>query len=302
MEMTDLDTLIDAFQSLLFFQDPSCTPRPECFNQPKPTDVISTFAAFFTLLSVFAALVVGVMTIRANRNQSRVNASLEFEKSLNHDPMFVDTRKQALTPLGKVIRSLANEEKQCGACHYLKQSDANIAQLDMFLNEWERVGNGIFFKAYDGDLLYGTYGSTIIQILNRCAPHIIKSQERNPRTFIRFTQLAVEWSVRRSKENGDRVPEELRLCLMYLRIHHQMVYGSGIYAFLVRIFAFTHYGNNMDMLLQSRKFLALYFTNHVCLLPNDKPIPPHIDMSKAIEIKNIDVKPFKKLRVKLVRS
>ncbi len=89
----------------------------------------------------------------------------------------------------------------------------------LLLNEWERVANGIIHKVYDENLLYSAHGGTVILLFNRTRRYIENRQEKNPRVYILFTKLALDWKLRRAYEDRKGSKRNLKITL-------QEVYGT----------------------------------------------------------------------------
>ncbi|KPZ58072.1 MULTISPECIES: DUF4760 domain-containing protein [Pseudoalteromonas] len=141
------------------------------------------------IIASIIASIVAILGFTLQKLISREKNSLDFEASYKHNKTIVEAFRAT-----KELRTA----KKLPISKYIQLSD----DLDLLLNEWESVANGILSKTFDEKLLYRAYGSTIINMYDSFQPYIIYSQQENPKYFLMFTRLAIQWKVRRLKEKS----------------------------------------------------------------------------------------------------
>lgn len=173
------------------------------------------------VISALIAALLAIWGIRTQRNISRQKNSLDFESAykrndelINHNSKIVkfiqDVRCGAITNRDEVLEKLATKPNS----ELTEDEKELVKSISTILNEWERTANATFSGLYDDNYLYRAHGTAIIQIYSSLKKYIEKRQETNPRLFINFTMLSVSWSMRRCKEDGDKLSNKIRKQLL----------------------------------------------------------------------------------------
>ncbi len=164
-----------------------------------------------TLMPMGFASIIAIVGIRKQRQSAREKNSIDFESGYKRSKQIND----AWIILMKAVRNSNNVPIESWASQD-KFASTEASAIRLILNEWERAASGISHSIYDNDLLYKTYGTTVIDLYTFLRPFITEKQRHNPRFYAQFAKLAVCWMVLRSNENRERVDAQLRLAYSML--------------------------------------------------------------------------------------
>lgn len=161
-----------------------------------PTFYAILISASLTAIAVY-------ITIKQSRKTAREKNSIDFETSYKTNSDIVEA--------WKVIRPLMAYKSSC----YLNPSNKlikpeEVDAINLILNTWERASNGIFHSIYDGLFLYKTYGSTVLYLYVKLYPFIASRQSENPRFYLQFTKLYIDWRIRRQQEDRLQLDDDLK--------------------------------------------------------------------------------------------
>lgn len=269
--------MIEFFLTLLtdFIQ----TFLPEAKSDSDSITTSATIAAALVAaaVAILGYIVTGVITFIGDRSNvkmterhAKTSTALQFESTLRHNEDVKKVIDRAIKSINKSVSDC--RYRQCGRCKYVSSnfegfndlSAEDFESLKDTLNEWERAGNGVYFGVLDGNLLYGTYGSLVIKLFEYCLPFLTRQQRLNPRNLIRFTRLAIDWEIRRRKEEGRNRPATLNAARKALRMHHWVVYSQSKFSYLPKIWVYFRHGNADKLLKKAHENTALYFIEEIC--------------------------------------
>ena len=185
----------------------------ECFRDMGYLICIARYHPTFysTLGAAVLAALFAYVSIKMNRKSAREKNSVDFEHNYKNS----DKVRDAWLVLMKITQNR------------LKQPIVEFAKKEMYattetqaivtiLNEWERAANGIHHRVYDGNYLYKTYGTTVLDLYAYTYEFIKERQKSKPRSYANFCRLYLAWKVRRCKEERKsldkdfkRLPKEL---------------------------------------------------------------------------------------------
>jgi len=169
-------------------------------------DVLETiYSKHPTAIVGAIALIVATIGILKQRQTSKEKNSLDFEASYKNNK---DIR-EAWDTLRTILQQPPNYLLEIAK----DRDNKHRKSIILILNEWERAANAIYHGLYDEEFLYKAYGSTVITLFTNTLPFISYFQQKNPRTFISFTKLAVRWQLKRSNENDFNVLKKLKVSL-----------------------------------------------------------------------------------------
>lgn len=164
-----------------------------------------------TSLAALVAFVVAVVGISKQRQSSREKNSLDFEANYKDSKEIRDSwvlLRQAAAKDSSYLVELVTKRK--------KDDEEARAAIVTILNEWERAANAIEHSLFDEKLLYKAYGTIVIKLFQDLSPFILHCQKQNPRVFVSFTKLSIEWQIKRAKSEINAPSQDMSKSLMAL--------------------------------------------------------------------------------------
>lgn len=145
---------------------------------------------FFAIL---LGAVIAVMGIAKQRETARNKNTLEFEAALEDDKDYSNHWRQ--------VKALVANRETVPVTRWANDEafDTPEAQaIRAVLNRWERAGNGVEKKLYNGDFLYDVYGTHVISMYDFLMPYVEDVRiERSPKLYVKFEKLAGDWKRKR---------------------------------------------------------------------------------------------------------
>lgn len=149
------------------------------------------------LIGAIIAASIAIWGIITQRAISREKCTLDFEAKYKENNKVIESNQKIVAFL-KETKGFPQAER----LNAIKANEDIIKEIKNFLNEWERAAAACSIKLYDSSYLYKIFGSTVIYFYQELRPYIQYRQEANPRFYIQFTKLAVEWQIIRFNESA----------------------------------------------------------------------------------------------------
>ena len=168
-------------------------------------------SVYSTIIAAILAATFAYFSIKMNRKSSREKNSVDFEHHYKNS----DKVKESWLILMKLTQNRLDIPLVTFAAKnaYSKVETQAIVTI---LNEWERAANGIHHKVYDGDYLYKTYGTTVLDLYSFTFEFIKERQKSKPRSYPNFCRLYLAWKIRRSQEENKKLDKEFE------RLHKEL--------------------------------------------------------------------------------
>ncbi|EJO9909240.1 DUF4760 domain-containing protein [Vibrio parahaemolyticus] len=170
---------------------------------------------YSTLSAAILAAIFAWLALRHNIHASRTKNSIDFESNYKHNEKIVESsleiKRMVNTYYSHQLAELALEK------NFLHEDTKHINTI---LNEWERCANGVFHKIYDNNFLFGTYASTVLYLYKNLYPFIEQRRKHNPRVYTKFCWMAIQWQVRRQKDETGTTDKDLKAALKLLENYH----------------------------------------------------------------------------------
>lgn len=148
---------------------------------------------FAILLGALIAALVAIVTVRKARQTARDKNSIDFETTYKKSQEI----RNAWTHYKSQIKKMS---KQDISNLFNNPDSQGFKACIVLLNEWERAGNGVYSRLYDGRFLYGVYGSAIVQLHEDLSPFIEEARKEKSKAFIQFTRMYCDWRMRQERE------------------------------------------------------------------------------------------------------
>ncbi|EKO3380300.1 DUF4760 domain-containing protein [Vibrio fluvialis] len=180
-----------------------------------PPAVVGTIAAIFAFI-----------TLWRNHSTDKVSNSIDFISSINDK----DTR-ELIIEMQRFFAKANNKSPIHSFKTYVELANKSTVQIPekiaiiTIINEWERCANGIYYKAYDSNFLYGVYAGTVTRTYFNLLPYLLVRQADHCRSSIKFSRLALDWHIKKSKEKHIPVSPRIEKALKHLVKHHKLVYS-----------------------------------------------------------------------------
>jgi len=151
---------------------------------------------FGILFSAFLGGSIAIIGIWKQRQTAVSKNTVDFEAALGSDENY-DKHWEA-------VKVAVADRKQIPVAHWAANENFENPPAEAIryvLNSWERAANGITKKVYDSHFLYEMYGTHVISMHEQLLPYIIRVREdRQPRAFSKFLDMAEQWKKWRQQE------------------------------------------------------------------------------------------------------
>ncbi|TQV87275.1 DUF4760 domain-containing protein [Aliikangiella coralliicola] len=171
-----------------------------------------------------AAAIVAVFGIAFQRKTAREKNSIDFEESYKKNTNIKNAMLEIYSLNESKVRALIKDDGS------VDDNDKSVIAIRRVLNEWERAATAISHQVYDNQYLYQIYGTTVLNLFDVLHPFITARQNKNSRLYINFQLLAVDWIIKRKRDEGYNYPKQLKEAQQHIHYYcdHKNAKGSLI--------------------------------------------------------------------------
>ncbi|ETF03459.1 hypothetical protein W822_07640 [Advenella kashmirensis W13003] len=133
--------------------------------------------------------------LRTQRKIARVKNALDFQNNY----LSSETSKGYIVNVVQIANTKPADELSVAT---LKGQD--LLCVREVLNSFERMAIGIDIKAYDPEVLFRSYASTVLTVWKALRPYIRERQKSTPHVYCHIDKLAADWMMKTEKKRSRR--------------------------------------------------------------------------------------------------
>lgn len=168
-----------------------------------PTTFLEFLISNPTAPVVLVSAIVAFLSWRTQKKLTRAKHSIDLQNNyLSSERILADIYRVA-----ELSKELTSDEIERVACinfkfEMSKKDKQRLSSLRTVLNALERMAIGIRMDVYDGDLLFNSYATYVIETWIAFHPYIREKQRANSRYYQNVEWLAREWMSKRDRVNA----------------------------------------------------------------------------------------------------
>ena len=154
------------------------------------------------------ATLIAYNSLRTQRKIARVKNALDFQNNY----LSSEISKECIANAVQIANNRPAEELRVATLN-----GQDLRCVREVLNSFEKMAIGIEIKAYDPEVLFRSYASTVLTVWKALRPYIRERQQSTPYVYCHMDKLAADWMMKTEKQLSRRHKRGLHAAAYYVQ-------------------------------------------------------------------------------------